>query len=409
MQAFCQSLYMAWRIQDNVIRGEIDNRIKGTVHGRIWIHGAAEPLQIELKGNACADLAGCLLKFRNPGKTFALSGDCQLHPLQTGTVGDLTASRKVRVPDVSTEEFASWPKGAPRPAEHMGNCLYLEWFSEKNGRLVIEGLDWELEISAPEWQLTSAENARRAQDAAAGMEALLKRLDTAIEKHQRKQKDPEEEWDEYDYERFFKECDVRTEKYGELLDKYGHSDAAEEKIAEEMGWQKPKQEPDEVENEYLSSQEVDRFLSEEELDQPEPDPARDGIDWIRRKDGEIRHPLQHRCSESARRFWRIAEKRGLEGSNHAALEQFVSEFQITAGKLAGALNGIAEGHGFCDPAFTVAYLKRALDHLHKSRAGLESVAREKLLPEKVVFRARRELFAIREGILRLMDQYRKKR
>ncbi len=33
-----------------------------------------------------------------------------------------------------------------------------------------------------------------------------------------------------------KECDARTDKYMELLDKYGDSDEAEEKIAKEMGW-----------------------------------------------------------------------------------------------------------------------------------------------------------------------------
>ena len=54
--------------------------------------------------------------------------------------------------------------------------------------------------------------------------------------HQRGQKDPEAEWDEHDYEKFMKECDARTDKYMELLEKYGDSPEAEEKIAKEMGW-----------------------------------------------------------------------------------------------------------------------------------------------------------------------------
>jgi len=62
-----------------------------------------------------------------------------------------------------------------------------------------------------------------------------------------------------------------------------------------------------------------------------------------------------------------------------------------------------------DGAFTVAYLKRALDHLHKSQGGLEAVARRKLLPAKLVAEARKELFEIREGILRLMDEYRRRK
>jgi hypothetical protein len=54
----------------------------------------------------------------------------------------------------------------------------------------------------------------------------------------------------------------------------------------------------------------------------------------------------------------------------------------------------------------VAYLKRALDHLHKSQAGLEAAAPKNLLPEPTVAEARREVFEIREGILRLMDEFR---
>ena len=81
-------------------------------------------------------------------------------------------------------------------------------------------------------------------------------------------------------------------------------------------------------------------------------------------------------------------------------------FTPPAAKLAGALNGIAQGRGFRDHAFTVAYLKRALDHLHKAQTGLEAVAPKKLLPEKMISEARKELFEIREGILKLMDEFR---
>jgi hypothetical protein len=54
----------------------------------------------------------------------------------------------------------------------------------------------------------------------------------------------------------------------------------------------------------------------------------------------------------------------------------------------------------------VAYLKRALDHLHKSNAGLEAVAARKLLAEDYIKEARKELLEIRQEILRLMDEFR---
>src|SRR6266516_462143 len=88
---------MAWRIHDSVQRGEIDNRERGVVRGKVWLHGLQEPVVLELKGNACRDLAGCLLTFENPGETIPMRTDARVEPLQRGTIGDLTASRKVRV------------------------------------------------------------------------------------------------------------------------------------------------------------------------------------------------------------------------------------------------------------------------------------------------------------------------
>jgi len=234
----------------------------------------------------------------------------------------------------------------------------------------------------------------------------MKKLTESVERHQRGQKDPEEPWDEHDYEKFLKECDARTDKYMELLDKYGGSEEAEAKIAQEMGWDRELTE-EEAEEESRRIEELNAACQEALNEpEPEPDPHREGIDWIRAEDGDLRHPLQHRCSESAIKFWRQTEELGLDKSADQDLEQFIFEFQTAGAKLAGALNGIARGAGFADPAFTVAYLKRALDHLHKSQAGLEAVAPKKLLPETMIAEARQELFQLRESILRLMNEFR---
>ena len=397
---------MAFRIHDSVVRGEIDNRVKGMVRGRIWLEGRAEPVTLELQGNAWPDLAGCLLTFNNPLKRMADPHLDSLHPVQRGGIGDLTASRKVRVPAVPMEEFLNWPKEKGRPPSNWANCLYLEWFSESNGRVVIESADYELTLSSPEWRMTPEENEQRAKDAAGGMVSFMGKLTEAIEQQQRGQKDPEAEWNEHDYEKFMKESDARTDKYMELQEKYGDSDEAEEKIAKEMGWDRGDADEGD-DDEAISVEEMNRICEEAANEPPpEPDPNREGIDWVRTEDGDLRHPLQHRCFESSMKFWHQADDLGLEKSDDPDLGQFIFEFQTTGAKLAGALNGIAEGRGYRDNAFTVAYLKRALDHLHKSQAGLEAVAPKKLLPEKMLSEARKELFEIREGILRLMDEFR---
>lgn len=398
---------MAFRIHDSVVRGEIDNRVKGVVRGKIWVEGRPEPVVLELQGNAHPDLAGCLLTFTNPLARVPHQHLDSLQPLQRGTIGDLTASRKVRVMEIPMPEAYLMKKRGEHVPEHLANCLYLEWFSEANGRVVIESADYQLTISAPEWRLTPDEEAQRARQAADGMAGFMGKLTEAIEEQQRGQKDPEtEEWNEHDYEKFMKESDARTTKYMELLDKYGDSDEAEELIAKEMGWDRELSSEEEAERrEWIeeANAAAAEALNEPE---PEPDPHREGIDWIRTEDGDLRHPLQHRCFESATKFWHAIKAQGEGKFADEDIGQFISEFQITGAKLAGALNGIAQDRAPADPAFTVAYLKRALDHLHQSQAGLEKAAKRKRLTAETITEARQELFELREGILKLMNEFR---
>jgi hypothetical protein len=387
---------VAFRIHQSVVRGEIDNRVKGIVRGKILLAGWDRPITLELEGNACPDMAGCLLNFTNPLKLVPFPQIRSLNCLQRGGIGDLTASRKVRVFDVPLEEAMAMFDRKEKPPEHMANCLYLEWFSDANGRVVIESTDYELTVSAPEWQLTADEEAERATQAGEGMITFMKKLSEAVEAHIREQKDPEQPWDEQDYEKFLRACDARTAKDLELLDKYGTSEESAAKIAE-----------DEDEEDQMSAAEMNE-LCESLANEPSPEPApqTEGIDWIRNAEGEVRHPLQQRCAENAQQFWRFARKAGLDPSSDGDLEKFLTEFHITSAKLEGALNGLARGETYTEPAFTVAYLKRALGHLHQAQSGLEAIVPKKLLPQEMVAEARRELFEIREGILRLMDRYR---
>jgi hypothetical protein len=398
---------MAFRIHDSVVRGEIDNRVKGIVRGKIWLENRTEPIMLELRGNAHRDLAGCLLTFTNPLKRFVHPHLDLLNSMQRGIAGDLTAARKARVFDLPLEEAYDMLKRKENPPEHLANALYLEWFSEANGRVVIESTDYKLTISEPLWQLSPEEEEQRGRDAAAAMDDFTQRLTAAIEQHQRGQKDQDEAWDEHDYERLLKESDARTDKYAELLEKYGDGDEAEAKIAKEMGWDREISE-EEAEKQRKWIEEMNRAC-EEALNEPppEPEPHREGIDWIRTANGDVRHPLQHRCFESAIGFRKQADELGLESSEDRDLDEFLSEFQIASVKLAGALHGLAQGRGSGDNAFTVACLKRALDHLHKAQGGLEAVAPKNLLPNEMLDAARKELLEIRQGILSLMDGFRR--
>jgi hypothetical protein len=391
---------MAFRIHDSVIRGEIDNRVKGVVRGRIWLVGKTDPLVLNLKGNAWPDLAGCVVTFTNRLKPELDRHVDSIALDQSGTIGDITASRKVRVFDIPFEDAHAMIKQGEKPPEHKANSLYIEWFSDCNGRIVIESADYDIKISEPEWCMTDEDNRERATQAGAGLATFMTRLNFAIEKHRDGQKSHEEEWNEHDYEKFLKECDAGTDKLMELQDLYGHGEEAREKIAEAMGWTRH----DQPEDEDNPEQDEDEIALEDSLDPPVLDPTREGIDWIRGEDGEISHPLQELCSIYAGKYFDFVRESATTAKDRA-IQDFVFEFQTTSAKLAGALGSIADGLD-PEPAFIIALLKRALNHLHAAQRGLETVASQKSLPEAKVNQARAELFEIRQGIIDMMAQLR---
>ncbi|MDB6025007.1 MAG: hypothetical protein JWM68_1230 [Verrucomicrobiales bacterium] len=405
-------LIMAWRIDESVVRGEIDNREKGIIRGRVWLIHRAEPMLLELAGNAQSDLAGCLLKFKNSVPPVKHPNLDALHADQRGTAGDLTASRKVRAFDLPFEEAYDMIKRGDKPPEHTANAVYLEWFSERNGRVVIESSEFKIEISEPAWRLTEQEEEERSKGVENGWKTFTKQLDEAVKSQRYEPPKELEDWDEFDFEKSMRESDAVTDKYLELLDKYGDTPESEELINKEMGWDKDEDQMEEEEAEPIGKQfstEETNLVCDESKDF-QPDPATEGVDWIRVKDelGEdIRHPLQHRCHVSAMSFWKKCDELGLVESDDEDLGQLLAEFQITGAKLAGALNSIGYSRETQEPAFVVACLKRALDHLHKAQAALERVAPKKLFPEKLRSKVRADLFEIREEILRLMNEFRK--
>src|SRR5205814_5115488 len=83
---------MAWRFHENIVRGELDNTVRGRVTGRIWLSGIADAMTLDLRGDCAPDLAGCTLAFDNP-KPVPFTGEPPALE-QRGWVGDITASRK---------------------------------------------------------------------------------------------------------------------------------------------------------------------------------------------------------------------------------------------------------------------------------------------------------------------------
>src|SRR5256885_10194815 len=127
---------MSWRIQDHVLRGELDNRVRGRITGRIWLAGVEQPLELELSGDCSPDLAGCRLDFENP-KAIAMTTKPPAFR-QRGPAGDITAARKVRTLEVEIGDALAMLKRGETPPEQIANSLYAEWFSELSGHVIIE-------------------------------------------------------------------------------------------------------------------------------------------------------------------------------------------------------------------------------------------------------------------------------
>lgn len=183
LQSFSLSSPMAWRIDEHVIRGEIDNRTRGRVTGRIWFAGRDEPVDLELTGNAWRDLAGRRLEFTNPDPKPGLADS--FVAVQRGVVGDITASRKVKVPEIPMDQIGEYYAQRKKWPWHWGNCLYLEWFSARNGRVVIESPFFHLTV-APDfaWDMTEPEELEQRRANGEALTSFMGRLAEAVERAQ---------------------------------------------------------------------------------------------------------------------------------------------------------------------------------------------------------------------------------
>lgn len=147
---------MAWRIQDQIVDGEIDNRQRDRITG--WLRMTdGRHLRIHLIGNCASDIAGSLIHFRNPAP---IPGDIEgLSEDQRGQAGEMTASRKVREPAVPPDVIQQMSE-AERPfACRWTNSLYLEWYTSENGRVVVESSSFLVElVDGPVWREASDES-----------------------------------------------------------------------------------------------------------------------------------------------------------------------------------------------------------------------------------------------------------
>lgn len=413
---------MAWRIHQSVVRGEIDNRVKGTVTGEIWLEGRDDPVELKLEGNAWRDLAGHRLTFENPNPEKPDDEHTQLNARQEGITGDMTASRKVRVFDIPLDEALKMSRRGEKPPEHLANSLYIEWYSDANGRVVIESADYRLTLSEPDWLMTEEEEADQCRSNAEAAGRWIERLTGAVSAAERRAEISEEEesqgWtpeddepmDEFQWEKFMKESDARTDKLMELYEKYEGMDSEDREhlIAREMGWTHIE--------EHLDAEAEDRSESDDapvweipdfdDIPDPEPDPLTEGKVWIRDDDGRPVHPLYRRTFNLVSEFRTDCKEAGfLDENTNSSLHDLIFSAHMVTAKLAGGLNSLWMDRD-PDGGFVVACLKRSLKFFNEAMQNLQKVREKAAADPKRLSRFHKDLCGVREDILRLMDEYR---
>lgn len=111
---------MAWRPTEHLIEGELDNTNPGRVTGWMRFAGMNQKVIFDLLGNFHRDIRGAKIHLTGDGQAddpeasrYMASFSCR----QTGEVGDITAGRP-------PQDYTTYP--------------YIEWYSDENGRVVIE-------------------------------------------------------------------------------------------------------------------------------------------------------------------------------------------------------------------------------------------------------------------------------
>src|SRR6266576_6002584 len=196
-------------------------------------------------------------------------------------------------------------------------------------------------------------------------------------------------WDEYDWERFLREQDQKTEKYMQLLEKYLDDPQRDEIIAREMGWTQLLDAKD-------WSAEVDALLDEGVTDDEE------AVNTNRSAEVFEEHDL-YRAAFALTIWIDQLFDQNASLQNEPAAVKLATHAALASAKLAAALSG----DNLDEIGMTIAYLKRALKAITISMDAAAQLRKQsKLITRSQYSVLQQRLFQVRDGIITLMGEYR---
>jgi hypothetical protein len=124
---------MAWRPNEQFIEGQLDNSVPGKITGWMRFAGVKENVVFDLNGDFHRDIRGAKVRLCGDGELANAEESAKYMEdfslLQKGNAGDMTAGFE--------------------PADYVRGQVYMEWYSDDNGRVVIELEQSQIEILTP--------------------------------------------------------------------------------------------------------------------------------------------------------------------------------------------------------------------------------------------------------------------
>lgn len=196
--------------------------------------------------------------------------------------------------------------------------------------------------------------------------------------------EPEQAWDEYDWERFLQQQDSKTERYMELFEKYIDDPNRDQIIAQEMGWTHLLDQP---------TEEIDEIESETDFEVEEGEEETQEVFES--------HPLYQSAFSLTVWIDQLFDEVPSVASSPLGVK-LASHVAVASAKLAAALSD----HETEEIGMTIAYLKRALRAISTAVEAATQMSHEGSLKTRQFEELYQRLFHVRDSIIVMMGDLR---
>jgi hypothetical protein len=176
---------VAWRIDHLVVEGELDNTQLDWTIGWLQLEGIPDRLQLKLAGNCFPDLAGWRFRITRTDPEPIRDDRPDYSTIrrdQSGQVGDITADQVIKHFELPTDEVVRRLRNDEEVPFTFRKSLYLEWYSNANGRVVIQSTRLTVErLGERAFELTQEQWIEHQKQSQQEMEFFMLQLGDAID------------------------------------------------------------------------------------------------------------------------------------------------------------------------------------------------------------------------------------